>query len=247
MLFALAAPDTLWFVDIGITFVMYILAFAVFNRIVYRKPLAVFLLFLFVCKALTNYFGLSKTEDFIDLASLAVVVGFTTIYSQEIRRKLMNRKRRAKQAGPLDQYVLQQLNDAVLYLSSTRTGAIITFERRDNLDHYIQSGEVINCPMNSALMKTIFYEGTALHDGAIIVRDSTIAAASVYFTPSTKPLIGKYGSRHRAALGISEVTDAVTVVVSEETGRITFTKRGEMIPVSRDNFIKQFAELLEEK
>lgn len=246
MFLAFTMPTTAWLIDIGITLVIYILVFILFNQLVHKGLLATFLIFLFVGKTLSNYYGLTATESLVNLVSIVIVVGFASIYSQEIRRKLMNRRRKTKQTGPLDQVVLQQLNDAVLFLSSNKIGAIITFERKDNLDHYIQSGEVINAPMNSALIKTIFYEGTALHDGAIIVRDNMICAASVYFTPSTKPLIGKYGSRHRAALGISEVTDAVTVVVSEETGRITFTKRGEMIPVSRDNFIRQFEEILSE-
>ena len=246
-LMALQVPTTLWIVDAAITVLIYVAVYIVFNQVVHRQVLIPLLIVLFLGKLISDYFGLTQTESLIDLASIAAVVGFTSIYSQEIRRKLMNRaRRRPKQAGGLDQVMLQQINDAVLFLSSNQIGAIITFERKDNLDHYIQSGETINAPINSALIKTIFYEGTALHDGAIIIRDNTICAASVYFTPSTKPLIGKYGSRHRAALGISEVTDALTVVVSEETGRITFTKRGEMIPAARDNFINQLQEYLEE-
>ena len=85
---------------------------------------------------------------------------------------------------------------------------------------------------------TIFYPGTRLHDGAVVLRKDHILAASVYYTPTTKPLTGKFGSRHRAAIGISEVSDSVTVVVSEETGRISLAVAGELIHVPADNFLR---------
>ncbi len=246
MLLEIIIPTSLWYIDVVITFILYALVIWGFNKLIHRKILIPFFAILFVCKTLTSLLGLELTANLFDLAAIGTVVGYTSLYSQEIRRKLLSRKRRTNQNNQFSEVLQQQINDAVMYLSANRIGAIITFEMHDNLDHYIQGGDIINAPVNSALIKTIFYEGTALHDGAIIIRDNTICAASVYFTPSVKPLVGKYGSRHRAALGISEVTDAVTVVVSEETGRITFTRRGEMIPTARDNFLKQLQEFLGE-
>ena len=96
----------------------------------------------------------------------------------------------------------------------------------------------MNAPITPELLMTIFYPGTRLHDGAVVVRRDLIMAASVYYTPTTKPLTGKFGSRHRAAIGISEVTDSVTVVVSEETGRISLAVAGELIHVTPDNFLR---------
>lgn len=135
--------------------------------------------------------------------------------------------------------IYQSLTDAVTYLSKTKTGAIIVIERKMNLSEYIKNGTTLNAPFSSELLMTIFYPGTRLHDGAVIIKNRKIVAASVYFTPSTKPLLGKYGSRHRAALGISEQTDALTIVVSEETGRISFAYGGELEPVFIDNFKNQ--------
>ena len=78
----------------------------------------------------------------------------------------------------------------------------------------------------------------------MVIRRDYILAASVYYTPTTKPLTGKFGSRHRAAIGISEVTDSVTIVVSEETGRISLAVGGELIHVSSDNFIRTFEDYM---
>ena len=96
-------------------------------------------------------------------------------------------------------------------------------------------------------MLTIFYPGTRLHDGAVVIKRDFILAASVYYTPTTKPLTGKYGSRHRAAIGISEITDSVTVVVSEETGRISLAVAGELIPVNNETFLITFEEYMFEE
>lgn len=137
-----------------------------------------------------------------------------------------------------------QLVSAVLNLSKTKMGALITIERSNQLTDLLKNGTMINAPVSAALLTTIFYKGTTLHDGAVVIRDDAILAASVYFTPSTKPLAGKVGSRHRAALGISEVSDSVTIVVSEETGRISFAYKGSLQPVNPDDFRKVLIDYL---
>lgn len=143
--------------------------------------------------------------------------------------------------------LVNQLNVAVLNLSKTKMGALITIERSNQLTELLKNGSPINAPVNAALLTTIFYRGTTLHDGAVVIRDDIILAASVYFTPSTKPLTGKVGSRHRAALGISEVSDSVTIVVSEETGRISFAYQGSLQPVTADDFKKTLVDYLSAK
>ena len=138
-----------------------------------------------------------------------------------------------------------KIDAAVKLMSNSKTGAIITFERNDNLDDIINaSGTRINAPVSTELLQTIFYEGTRLHDGAVIIRNDIIAAASVYYRPTTRALTGKFGSRHRAAIGISEICDAVTVVVSEETGRISIAYKGQLNPVTPENFYERFTEYM---
>ena len=138
------------------------------------------------------------------------------------------------------------ITETVSFLSRTKTGAIMTFERKMPLTDMIKNGVTINAPVTPELLMTIFYPGTRLHDGAVVIRDSTIVVASAFYTPTTKPLAGKYGSRHRAAIGISEVSDSVTVVVSEETGRISIAYGGELEPIFIDNFHRIFEEYMED-
>jgi diadenylate cyclase len=138
--------------------------------------------------------------------------------------------------------VYKKVETAVLTLSRQKIGALITFERNDDLTEIMKNGTIINAPVTPELIQTIFYPGTRLHDGAIVIRNDTIVAASVYFTPTNRPLTGKYGSRHRAAYGISETTDAVTIIVSEETGRISIGFQGELTPVTPDTLLRIFEE-----
>ena len=140
-----------------------------------------------------------------------------------------------------------KIESAVIALSKSRTGAIITFERNVELSDFVKSGTILNSPVTPELLLTIFYPGTRLHDGAVVIKRDFILAASVYYTPTTKPLTGKYGSRHRAAIGISEITDSVTVVVSEETGRISLAVAGELIPVNNEKFLRTFEEYMFEE
>ena len=141
--------------------------------------------------------------------------------------------------------MIKEISEAVANLSKTKTGALITFERKDSLDEYIKTGTIINSPITKELIQTIFYPGTRLHDGAIVIRDNLIVSASVYYTPTTKPLSGKYGARHRAAMGISETTDSVTIIVSEETGRISIAADGNLVPVALDNVERSLKDYLE--
>lgn len=135
------------------------------------------------------------------------------------------------------------LNKAVNDLSASKTGALITLERKDNLDPFMQtSGVKVNAPVSPELLETIFFNKTPLHDGATIIRGNIIACSAVFYQPTQKPLNGKYGSRHRAAIGISEVCDALTIVVSEETGKVSFTFKGELITVPVANFIDKLKE-----
>ena len=138
------------------------------------------------------------------------------------------------------------INETVLYLSKNKIGGLITFERKDKLKDIIKNGSYLDAPVTFELLITIFYPGTRLHDGAVVIKGDKIIAASVYYTPTTKPLTGKYGSRHRAAIGISEISDAVTVVVSEETGRISIAYNGNIENYSPDNFYKAFENIMNE-
>ncbi len=123
--------------------------------------------------------------------------------------------------------IVAQLGEAIGYLASKRIGALIVFERNDRLEDYVASGP-IDCEISSKLITTIFWKDTPLHDGAMIVRGGRIAAAGVILPLTNNPAFRTLsGTRHRAGIGISEDTDALVIVVSEETGQISMADRGQ--------------------
>ena len=138
------------------------------------------------------------------------------------------------------QLLYKNIESAVIALSNARIGAIMTFEKNTSLKEIMKNGVPVHAPVTPEILMTIFYPGTRLHDGAVVIHGNEIVAASVFFTPTTKPFAGKYGSRHRAAIGVSEVSDAITVVVSEETGRISFAVNGDLESVNQTNFLRVF-------
>ena len=120
-----------------------------------------------------------------------------------------------------------ELIKSIDYLSSKKIGALITFEKATSLDEYIATAFPIDAPLTHELLSTIFFPSTPLHDGAVIVRMNRIVCAGAYFPPTERLDIPKsLGSRHRAAIGISEVSDSLTIVVSEETGTISVAVNG---------------------
>ncbi len=127
--------------------------------------------------------------------------------------------------------LINTLIRSVEYLSTRQIGAIITIEKQDSLNTYINKGTKLDAEISFELLSTIFMPGTALHDGAVIIRGKHVMSAGAFYPSTDKNDIPKnYGSRHRAAIGISEVTDAFTIVVSEETGKIALTLDGTITP-----------------
>lgn len=123
--------------------------------------------------------------------------------------------------------IIQHLGESISYLSSKRIGALIVFERNDRLEDYVASGP-LDCEITSKLINTIFWKDTPLHDGALIVRNGRIAAAGVILPLTNNPAYRTLsGTRHRAGIGISEDTDALVIMVSEETGQISMSDRGQ--------------------
>ena len=119
--------------------------------------------------------------------------------------------------------------EAIFDLSRDKTGALIVIERSTKLGEFIRSGVVVNAEANSALIKNIFFNKAPLHDGAVIIRDMRIHAAGCFLPLTTRDDVAKtLGTRHRAAIGLSEVSDAVVIVASEETGIVSVAIDGEL-------------------
>lgn len=162
----------------------------------------------------------------------ALIIAIPVIFQAEIRRFLERIGRTGAWPwvgrGMLED-VVDIIAEAILAMSERRHGAIIVIERETGLEEYIATGERIDAECSTQLLQNIFFPNSPLHDGAVIIRENRVVAASCTLPLSERVDGGYYGTRHRAALGISERTDAVTVVASEETGNISIAANGRMI------------------
>lgn len=138
---------------------------------------------------------------------------------------------------------------ACMHMALTKTGALIVIRRNSEVDGYAEQGVMLNADISSALLENIFFKNSPLHDGAAVIENERIRAARCILPVSERTDIpGRYGTRHRAALGISEVTDAVTLVVSEERGQISLVADGRIVPnLSEERLRELLNEALDNK
>ena len=188
------------------------------------------LIILMLITAVSRFFGLTTINWILTNLFAIGIFAFFIIFQPELRRALARIGQNAafrtflKKGGLLDEIVR-----ACEQLSKKRIGALIALERDIGLRNYVESGIIINAKVSAELIITIFTPSTPLHDGGIIIEEDHIASCGSLFPLSQNPNISKtLGTRHRAALGLTEETDAVTVVVSEETGAIAVAVNGHM-------------------
>lgn len=193
------------------------------------------LLFL-VVSILSSLFQLSAFTWLIRNSIPALLVAIPVIFQPELRRALERLGRTGTLMGIRRQeeivsHVIAEIVDACEVMADRRHGALIVLERTTGLQDYIETGTILNARVSSVLLQAIFYPNAPLHDGAVIIRDDRIAAAQVVLPLSehVSSYSGHLGTRHRAALGISEQTDALAIIVSEETGIISVAQNGRMI------------------
>lgn len=168
------------------------------------------------------------------------VIAAVVIFQPEIRRGLthIGRYPTAWHSGTATGKTLREVTGAVLFLADKEIGALIAVERNVGLNNYAEGGVQMNAEVSAPLIETIFYEGTALHDGAIIVQNGRISAAGCFLPLSESELKHTFGTRHRAAVGLSEETDALVVVVSEETGAVRIAFNGRLTgALNKDNLL----------
>lgn len=196
-------------------------------------------------KVLSAWLGLHTVSWIMDQIINWGVIGIIVVFQPEIRRGLEHLGRSSlfaanKRENEKEKKLVQALDQAIQYMSKRRIGALISIQMNTGLEDYIETGIDLDAEVTGALLINIFIPNTPLHDGAVIIRDNKIAVAAAYLPLSESNLIPKeLGTRHRAAVGISEVTDALTIVVSEETGGVTITKNSELIrDLSRDDYLK---------
>ena len=173
------------------------------------------------------------TDIFINWGLLACII----IFQPEIRallEKIGKSNAFSKISSLLSnekEKLVDQLYDAKVTLSKQRIGALIAIEQASSLQDYIKTGIQVNAEVSKELLCSIFMTTTPLHDGAVIIQGDKVACASAYFPPTNVNLSSRYGARHRAALGIAEVSDCLTIVVSEETSAISIAENGRIFSV----------------
>ncbi|MCQ9210196.1 diadenylate cyclase CdaA [Granulicatella seriolae] len=180
-------------------------------------------------KFLSYYLNLHTLDWIMNLVIQWGVVASIIVFQPEIRRGLEHIGRttlfgRRYRTENRSERMIDELNIAVQYMAKRRIGALISIEQNTNLQEYIQTGIPMQADISNQLMINIFIPNTPLHDGAVIIRDYKIAAAGCYLPLSESMVIPKeLGTRHRAAIGLSEVSDAITIIISEETGKVSIT------------------------
>ena len=180
---------------------------------------------------LAEWWKLHRIRFLLDTPLLIVLVPILVLFQPEFRRVLM-RVGEAPLLGwffKADAPVMTEIIRAVQTLSRMKIGALIAIERDVGLGTYIEGGVRLGAQVSSDLLVNIFWPGAPLHDGAVIIRGNRVAAAGCLFPLTDSPSVAKsYGTRHRAAIGVTEESDAIAIVVSEETQKIALAYKGDL-------------------
>ncbi|TMM32072.1 TIGR00159 family protein [Polaribacter aestuariivivens] len=196
--------------------------------------------FIFLIWKITQALKMEMLSGILGYLLSGGVIALIIVFQQEIRKFLLmigttnftNKRSFLKQLKFLQTEISSEIDtetilEACKKMSKTKTGALIVIERTNALDFLINTGDKMNAQINEAILQSIFYKNSPLHDGALIIRDNFIVATRVVLPISDSTKIpARFGLRHRAAIGVSEKTDAVCLLVSEETGEISFIKDG---------------------
>ena len=192
--------------------------------------------FVILLKIISDWVGFITVGYLLDYiiqwGPVALIIIFQpeirTILEQLGRNKLLGRHK-VLTVDEREHMVYEMIN-AIDYLRKERIGALIVIERDISLGNYIDKAKKLYADLSSDLLIAIFYEGNPLHDGGVIIQGDRITCAGAVFpTSNSTKLNRRLGTRHRAALGLAEETDAICIVVSEETGRVSIALKGEML------------------
>ena len=219
------------------------------------RGLLLLLLFVF----LVNVFELNVLTFIAEKTLSVLLIALLVIFAPELRQALESIGQsnffsrlfgtaRLRSNALHTKEVTGELVRAAFSMSKSRTGALIVIEREIRLDEYVKTGIPVDGVVSSALLINIFEKNTPLHDGAVIMRGGRVVAATCYLPLSTNLEINKsYGTRHRAAIGISEVTDSLTIVVSEETGAVSLAVGGTLKHALTAEQLRHELEIMEEQ
>ncbi len=200
-------------------------------------------LFIFLLTWLSRRLDLKISYLILERAVFWLPIFVVIVLTPDIRRGLENfwiNDEKSESAAINTEETKEEIIEAALFLSSKRHGALITIEKYNSLDSFAEKAIIMDATVSKELLVNIFEPNTPLHDGAVIIRGNTIrCAGAYYFLSETEKHDKTMGSRHRAALGVSEISDSLTIVVSEETGNISIVIEGIMIRANdRDKLLE---------
>jgi diadenylate cyclase len=193
-------------------------------------------LFLLVLSYVSSAVGLNALNYVVSKTIEVGLIALVVVFQPELRRALerlggssLRGFLTPKVSAGEAEKMIEEVVSACRTMSRQKIGALMVFERKSNLDEYFKTGTVVDATLSAELIKNIFFPKAALHDGAVVIRDWRIAAAGCVLPLTQSPHLSReLGTRHRAAIGITEHTDAVVVVVSEETGVISCVSAGNL-------------------
>lgn len=221
--------------DICLVWIMFYMVYK-FIRERRATKLAIGVMILFALRFISEFFNLIALEFILQNVLQVGLIALVVVFQPELRSALekvggepLRSIKSLTDSKAIAEYndVIANICEAVCDMAFDRTGALVVVERYTNLDGFIKSGVEINAAVKSHLLKNIFFDKAPLHDGAVIIRNMQIIAAGCFLPLSTNPDIVKdLGTRHRSAIGMSENSDALVIVVSEETGTISVAQDG---------------------
>ncbi len=189
---------------------------------------------LIIATKVSEFFELHAVYWLLKNAMTVGLIAILIIFQPELRRALehLGRGRFFTKTEVSDHeldLMLEEINTAVIHLSKNKIGAIIVLEQETGLNEYVETGTGLDAMVSSQLLVNVFIPNTPLHDGALIIRKNKIVAAGCFLPLTQNQNLSKeLGTRHRAALGVTEISDSMAVIVSEETGVISFAKEGRL-------------------
>lgn len=256
MVLALFGFLNLSLADVLDIFLVAFIIYQVFRWIRGSSAMSIFLaiIFLYVFRVVVDALDMRLMSAIMSTVLDVGVIALIVIFQPEIRRFLITLGNRYKIAtdgkGILNRLFggqdprmgsskVNEIAEACKSMSETKTGALIVMPHSDNIDDIIETGDIIDAAISRRLIMNLFFKNSPLHDGAVVINNERIVAARCTLPITEKVNIPpSFGMRHKAAIGISEVKDVDVIVVSEETGRISFVKGGNVTPIKNINELK---------
>lgn len=229
-IYNITMPDFSGLLEISILAVIIYFVLDFFRGTRSTQVLTGFVLFLFVMLAVTKVFHLDTLNWILQRVSVYLAIAMVVIFQPEIRRALAEiGKQHVFLSNALERNMLDHIVAAVSMLSERKIGALIAIEKEIGTRAIQETGIKIDSTVTPELLASIFFPHTPLHDGGVIIRENRIVAAGCVFPLSQRQELNKtLGTRHRAAVGMTEETDAVIIVISEETGTISLAYKGRL-------------------